>query len=37
VTVSPNTTGAVSGSVIFGAGYNANETTARINLECDQI
>lgn len=37
VTVSPNTTGAVSGNVIFGAGYNANETTARINLECDQI
>jgi len=37
VTVSPNTTGAVSGSVIFGASYNANETTARVNLECDQI
>jgi hypothetical protein len=37
VTVSPNTTGAVSGDVIFGAGYNANETTVRINLECDQI
>lgn len=37
VTVTPNTTGAVSGTVIFGASYNANETTARINLECDQI
>lgn len=37
VSVSPNTTGAVSGNVIFGAGYNANETSARINLECDQI
>jgi hypothetical protein len=34
---SDNATGAVSGNVIFGASYNANETTARINLECDQI
>ena len=37
VTVSPNSSGAVSGNVIFGAAYIANETTARINLECDQI
>ena len=37
VTVSPNTSAAVSGNVIVGAAYIANETTARINLECDQI